>query len=87
MKNSYEITSQGVVIYTESGPVQGSKRSYYIKWLMGWIDGGGWSGETTIHQAWEYGKDQKPEGCSWYAYGLLMAREQNKGKSLCDYAD
>ena len=70
-------------IKTNSGYVVANKRSHYAKWLQGWIDGGGWSGATTIECAWGNAvADGKPDGCSWYAYGLLSAREQNRGKQL-----
>ena len=84
-RNTYKQTSRGVIIGTQSGPVKGSKRSPYIKWLMGWTDGGGWTGASTISHAWDYANDSgKPSGCSWYAYGLLMAREQARGRALAN---
>ena len=62
-------------IETEGGVVKGSKRSPFMKWLAGWVDGGGRSGTWTVSQAWERAvEENKPQGCSWYAYGLLMGR-------------
>ena len=82
-RDSYKFTARGVEIYTQSGPVRGSKQSAYIKWLMGWIDGRGWSGAATLRAAWAEAVDAgKPAGCSWYSYGLLMAREQRRGREL-----
>lgn len=70
-------------IQTNSGVVEVSKRSHYGKWLQGQIDGGAWTGWYTLERAWEYAiAAGKPEGCSWYAYGYLMAREQKKGAAL-----
>ena len=86
-RNTYIYTANGVIIATESGPVKGSKRAPYIKWLMGWTDGGGWTGASTISDAWDYATNSgKPSGCSWYAYGLLMAREQARGRALASNA-
>jgi hypothetical protein len=70
-------------IKTTSIIVRGSKRNLYMKWLQGWVDGHGWTGHTTLDAAWERAENQgKPKGCSWYAYGLLMAREQGFGRKL-----
>lgn len=70
-------------IKTASGIVSGNKRSPYIKWLQGWINGGGWSGATTIRAAWDVAvSNGKPSGCSWMAYGYLMACCQNQGRRL-----
>ena len=70
-------------IRTASGFARGSKRDPYMKWLQGWIDGNGWSGHTTVYKAFKRAVDLgKPKGCSWYAYGLLMAREQGFGRKL-----
>ena len=74
-------------IKTASGNINVNKRSAYGKWVLGWIDGGGWTGAFTLDKAWNYALDcGKPDGCSWYVYGLLMAREQQHGKDLmnCD---
>lgn len=72
-----------MIVKTESGEVRVNKRGAYGKWLMGWIDGDGWSGAFTLERAWDYAlRSGKPDGCSWYAYGLLMAREQQRGRDL-----
>lgn len=81
-RNTYTVEGNNVKISTSGGIVEGKKDDNYIKWLMGWIDGKGWSGKTVLEKAWGYAKDKKPEGCSWYAYGLLMAREQIRGRKL-----
>ena len=58
-----------------------NKRSPFAKWLSGWIDAGGFSGSRTISIAWDYAQESgKPVGCSWRAYGYLMAREQQHGR-------
>lgn len=75
-----------MLIKIASGNVSVNKRSAYGKWLLGWIDGGGWTGVFELGKAWNYALDcGKPDGCSWYAYGLLMAREQQHGKDELAY--
>ena len=82
---AYQQTSRGVVIHTNGGLVRGSKRSPYIKWLMGWKGAGRWTGPATVRDAWANAwKDGKPSGCSWYAYGYLMGREQSRGYQLAE---
>lgn len=71
-------------IKTNSGYVYLNKNSHYCKWLQGWIAAGAWSGWATLKDAWSYARDKKPDGCSWYAYGLLMAREQGRGYELAE---
>lgn len=65
-----------------SGEITINKRSASGKWLQGWMAGNGWTGLYTLAKAWEYCADRKPSGCSWYAYGLLCAREQQHGRDL-----
>lgn len=63
-------------VKTDSGYVTINKRTPNGKWLLGWLDGGGFSGVYTLGKAWERALNAgKPTGCSWYAYGLLMSRE------------
>ena len=69
-------------IKTASGCVYLNKRKAYTKWVLGWRDGGGYDGWSTLQTAWDNAKNDKPNGCSWYAYGLLMAREQSRGREL-----
>lgn len=69
-------------IITESGVFNMNKKSHFAKWLVGWKYGGGWTGESSVDSAWEYGKGIKPDGVSWTTYGFLMAREQSRGASL-----
>ena len=71
-----------MTINTQSGPVKGNARNPYMKWLQGWKDGGGWTGATTRWDAWDEAENTKPAGCSWYAYGLIMARSQRRGRQL-----
>lgn len=72
-----------MIIKTDSGNVTLNKKSHYAKWLQGWIDGGGFSGAFTLEKAWSHALLLgKPSGCSWYAYGLIMAREQKQGRAL-----
>jgi hypothetical protein len=62
-------------IMTKSGVEKGCKRSPYMKWLQGWKDAGAWTGWSTLEDAWQRAKaNEKPSGCSWYAYGYLMAK-------------
>lgn len=55
----------------------------YKKWLAGWKNGHGHDGQATLEAAWKNAVcDGKPVGCSWTAYGYLMAREQMRGRRL-----
>lgn len=73
-------------IQTESGIISGNKRDSYVKWVQGWIDGNGWSGHSTLVSAWKQAQAQhKPKGCSWYAYGYLMATQQAVGRNLAEW--
>ena len=58
------------------------EKNGFPKWCAGWHDGGGQCMDQSVARAWLYGRTKKPEGCSWYAYGYLMAREQNFGRAL-----
>jgi len=60
-------------INTKSGVEYCNKRSPYAKFLSGYIASGAWSGWYTLRCAAEYMKD-KPDGCSWYAYGYLIGK-------------
>lgn len=72
-----------MIVRTASGSERIDKRSRYGKWLLGWIDGNGWTGAGTVTHAWLYACETgKPSGCGWYAYGYLMAREQQRGRQL-----
>lgn len=59
-------------------------RSHFNKFLRGWRDGGGWLGYVTVNAMWEWATEQheKPTGCSWYAYGLIIARAEDEGRRL-----
>lgn len=76
-----------MIVETVSGKINVNKRSAYGRWLLGWIDGCGYTGAFTLEKAWDYALDcGKPDGCGWYVYGRLMAAEQQHGKDLanCD---
>lgn len=74
-----------MLIETASGMVPVNKRTPYAKWLTGWKKAGAWTGWSTLEFAWRYAKESgKPEGCSWEAYGFLMAREQGRGRELAE---
>jgi hypothetical protein len=66
-------------IDTQSGQIEVDKKSRYGKWLLGWIDGGGWSGCYTLQCAWERAKSLHHHDVSWGALGYLMASEQAFG--------
>lgn len=63
-----------MTIYTASGIVKGSKRDPYIKFLSGFVATDAFSGRFIVDKAWEYAKDTRPAGCSWYAYGVIIGR-------------
>lgn len=42
-----------MIIYTNSGPVSGSKRDRYMHWLQGRRDSGAWCGHATIAAVWQ----------------------------------
>lgn len=72
-------------VITASGVLNLNKRNAYTKWLCGWIKGGGYTGWATLQDVWNTAKSAgKPNGCSWYAYGLLMAREQARGAAIAE---
>lgn len=73
-----------MIIKTASGGITINKKSPYGKWLMGWSNGGGFTGAYTLSKAWERATFLKPAGCSWYALGQLMASEQKYGKGCAD---
>ena len=71
---------------TKAGTI--NKRTRYGKWLLGWLSGGGWYGPWTVECAWKNAtQDGKPDGCSWEAYGHIMAREQKRGRALARKED
>lgn len=54
-------------IKTASGIVSGNKRSPYIKWLQGWINGGGWSGAPQLEPLgmWRYLTENLADALGW----------------------
>jgi hypothetical protein len=60
-----------------------NKKSAYAKWLSGWTDGGGWTGATTVCDAFKRAQTLKDSGVSWYMLGKLMASEQAFGRQHC----
>lgn len=61
-------------IKTDSGIERVNSRSHYGKWLQGYISTSAWSGEATISTIWDKYKDEKPDGCSWRAWGVICGR-------------
>ena len=62
-------------INTNSGVVSVNKNSNYGKWLKGWTDANAFSGSQTLEEVWKRCSWNKPNGCSWYAYGYIMGKE------------
>lgn len=78
-------------IMTKSGPVRVNKSTPYGKWLIGYIESGAWSGWYTLEQTWKTQKGNKPNGCSWKAWGLICGKvinplysQINEFKEQCD---
>lgn len=69
-------------VQTQSGVLTLRARSPYAKWLLGWKDGGAWTGHGTVASAWVTAREHKLIGCSWYALGRLMASQQAIGRKL-----
>ena len=64
-------------IITKSGAVTVNKRSHYGKWLQGYVSTRAWTGWYTLEQTWKQQKDRKPDGCSWYAWGVICGNVLN----------
>ena len=64
-------------IITNSGAVEVNKRSNYGKWLIGYTESGAWSGHATVEATWHKQKDNKPDGCSWKAWGYICGKHIN----------
>jgi len=71
-------------IVTASGKVTINKRSAYGKWLQGWISCDGFTGASTLSDAWDRATVIKTNGCSWECLGKLMASEQKFGKGCAE---
>lgn len=64
-------------INTNSGVVVVNKRTPYGKWLIGYTNSGAWSGWSTLDTTWRNQKDNKPNGCSWEAWGFVCGKYIN----------
>jgi hypothetical protein len=73
-----------MIIKTASGDVSINKKSPYGKWFLGWTNAGGFSGVTSLKNAWGRAVTLKMPGCSWYCLGSLMAKEQKFGKGCVE---
>lgn len=61
-------------IKTKSGIEVVNKKTAYGKWVIGYTQTDAWSGWYTISQIWDKYKNQKPDGCSWKAWGEICGK-------------
>lgn len=61
-------------ITTRSGIKTINKRTTFGKWLIGYISTDAWTGWYTIEYIWNKQKDNKPNGCSWKAWGIICGK-------------
>lgn len=64
-------------VITKSGVVSINRRTHYGKWLLGYMTTGAWSGWFTIEKTWDTQKGLKPNGCSWFAWGVICGNVIN----------